>query len=408
MRLLFVHEVNWAEKVRYEIHELPELLSLRGHHVEFIDFPEQRDKTRRFKRLDLKTVERTYYSWTYRGSKVRITSPCRIVPAPIDRLIATFTFVPTLFSKLRKDEYDAIILYSVPTNGWQTIIVARLMGVPVVFRALDVSHLIRKTRLKRLVLAAERFVYRRANWLSANNSELLAYCLKNGAHPSTSSVDYPGLDVAHFQRESPSSTLRRRLNISEKDKVLIFLGTLFTFCGLDRVLLDLCQEHAKDLNVRLLILGDGEMLNELKKFVNSNQLESKVSLMGRVDFAQLGDYLSLGDVAMMTFKAETVAELALPWKVFQYIAAGLPVVASPLRGLMSALPPGVGILYLDPTENSVVKMHDLACNDEKRRELIEQGLSTVKEKFLWELNVVHFEKLFERVAQEFKVSRTSQ
>ncbi|NDC99922.1 glycosyltransferase, partial [bacterium] len=40
MRFLFVHEVNWREKVTYEIHDIPELLSIAGHEVTFIDFPE--------------------------------------------------------------------------------------------------------------------------------------------------------------------------------------------------------------------------------------------------------------------------------------------------------------------------------------------------------------------------------
>ena len=40
MKILFVHEVNWRKKPIYEIHDYPELLSLRGHEISFIDFPE--------------------------------------------------------------------------------------------------------------------------------------------------------------------------------------------------------------------------------------------------------------------------------------------------------------------------------------------------------------------------------
>ena len=40
MNLLFIHEVNWRDKVTFEIHDIPELLSIAGHSVFFIDYPE--------------------------------------------------------------------------------------------------------------------------------------------------------------------------------------------------------------------------------------------------------------------------------------------------------------------------------------------------------------------------------
>ena len=40
MNLLFIHEVNWRYKVTFEIHDIPELLSIAGHSVTFIDYPE--------------------------------------------------------------------------------------------------------------------------------------------------------------------------------------------------------------------------------------------------------------------------------------------------------------------------------------------------------------------------------
>ena len=38
MNILFVHEVDWLNKVVFDIHSLSELLSLRGHKVYAIDY----------------------------------------------------------------------------------------------------------------------------------------------------------------------------------------------------------------------------------------------------------------------------------------------------------------------------------------------------------------------------------
>ena len=405
MRLLFVHEVDWVNKVKYEIHELPELLSLRGFEVDFIDFPEDSQTRNRFATFRLRLITRRIRSHTYLGSQVQVVSPGRILLSPFDRLLATVTFLPVLLKMIWRRKYDAIILYSVPTNGWQTVLVARLMGIPVIFRALDVSHLIRKTRMKRLVLLAERFIYRRANWLSANNAALLEYCVGNGADPEKSSVNYPGLELAHFRPSGRSHILRESLDVSGEDKVMIFLGTLFNFCGLDRIISDFAEPDVRDLKVKLVILGDGEFKHELQKLAKSLNLEPKVKFVGRVDFSQIGDYLSCADVAVMPFKSETVAEMALPWKVVQYVAAGLPVVASPLKGLRSAFPPGHGIQYLSQYENAVKTMYDLSHNHELVDQLVEYGQQIVQSKFLWESNIVEFEGLIRGVVREFAVKQ---
>ena len=55
MRFLFVHEVNWHEKVTYEVHDIPELLSIAGHEATFIDFPEFEKTDPRNRNISFKT-----------------------------------------------------------------------------------------------------------------------------------------------------------------------------------------------------------------------------------------------------------------------------------------------------------------------------------------------------------------
>jgi hypothetical protein len=44
MKILFVHEVSWFSKVVYEMHDFPELLSLNGHEVHFLEFEEDQSR----------------------------------------------------------------------------------------------------------------------------------------------------------------------------------------------------------------------------------------------------------------------------------------------------------------------------------------------------------------------------
>ena len=40
MKLLFIHEVSYRKKVIFEMHEIPELLAVRGHDITFLEFDE--------------------------------------------------------------------------------------------------------------------------------------------------------------------------------------------------------------------------------------------------------------------------------------------------------------------------------------------------------------------------------
>ena len=145
MRLLFVHEVNWKTKPVFEIHDYPELLSIRGHKVYFLEFPESKQLSGFFKLDTFRTKRASNLTRAHKGSSVEVITPGRICGAPFDRLLHSATFVPVLLKTIRRTNCQAIVLYGVPTNGWQTILVAKMLNIPVLFRAIDVSSKIRKS-----------------------------------------------------------------------------------------------------------------------------------------------------------------------------------------------------------------------------------------------------------------------
>ncbi|NQV97077.1 MAG: hypothetical protein HQ486_04720, partial [Acidimicrobiaceae bacterium] len=103
--------MNWRTKVIYEIHDYPELLSLAGHEVVFIDFPEGNKPSGLARFLDLRTQVSRNQSRAHLGSSVEIRTPGRAFPPPLDRLFASITFVPLIYGALKKENFDAVVLY---------------------------------------------------------------------------------------------------------------------------------------------------------------------------------------------------------------------------------------------------------------------------------------------------------
>ena len=107
MRILFVHEVNWRRKIVFEIHDFPELLSLRGHDVVFIDFAEGELRRGLRRLLDLRTEIYPDQSRAHKGASVVVRTPGRVFPPPLDRLFASVTQVPAIWRALRDEDVDA-------------------------------------------------------------------------------------------------------------------------------------------------------------------------------------------------------------------------------------------------------------------------------------------------------------
>jgi len=366
VRLLFVHEVNWRAKVVYEIHDYPELLSLAEHEVVFIDFPEGETRSGFSRFLDLRTRVRKGQTRAHEGSSVEVRTPGRVLPAPLDRLLASVTYAPAIWRALKHEKFDAVILYGAPTNGWQTVWIANRLGVPVIFRAIDVAHVLRKSIFKPLIKQVEHYIYRSVDHVSANNVALREYCVRYGADPSTTTVQYPGLDLKRFSPGERDSKLLKRYHLEPHHQVVMFMGTLYRFAGLE-VFISLFADFLRsNSNVRLVILGGGEFDQKIRTLVKDLNLQDKVIMPGFIDYDELPAHLRLATVAINPFEPSTVTNCALPWKVVQYLACALPVVCTPLDGLRGLVADGDGITYRNLDESFTDAVINLLSDDAAR------------------------------------------
>ena len=364
MKILFIHEVNYRAKVVFEMHEFPELLSLAGHDVHFLEFAEGVG----IRNSSFRTKRHLIAGRAYPEARVTLITPPTIGGGFIDRMLSLITVVPQLSKLIRKGGFDVIVLYSVPTSGWQSVRIAEKAGVPVVFRALDVSHLIRKGLTSRMVKLAESYVYKRATIVSANNLVLGKYVAELGGRTDTPSINFPPLDLAHFVTQSRRE-MRTKMGIDQNSFVITYMGSLFAFSGLIQVVLDFAA--SSEPTDRLVIIGGGDIANELKRKVTELNIESKVIFTGVINYSDLPSYLSVYDVLINPFEATLVTNLALPHKVLQYLATGIPTVSTKLSGLFHSLGNEAGIHWVNAPELVIE-----ACMKLKHETLNEKIAST--------------------------------
>lgn len=327
-----MHEVNYLTKPIFEMHEFPEHLASRGHEVTFLHFQEGAPKS--LKRDSTTTTGRLRLG----GEMQLVSLPAIWTGSVFGRALYALYSWPLLLSELRKIKPNVVVNYSVPTTGWQITLLARLLGIPIIYRALDVSHKIRPSRLSFLIKLAETLVIRNSDWVSCNNRQMLEYAVGMGAKPTRAGVERPPLNLQVFARETAKlkvRELKESLGIPPKTRVIMYMGSFFYFSGLKQVIKSVDKED----DAVLLLIGSGEQDEELRTLVSSLGLGAKVVFSGPVDYNSLPRYFAISDVGINPMEPALVSKTALPNKVLQYMAANLPVVSTDLAGLRAELPP---------------------------------------------------------------------
>jgi glycosyltransferase involved in cell wall biosynthesis len=370
------------------MHEFPEHLARLGHEVGFVQFPEGLSSGEiralgKRKRIPGRVVE---------GAAITLFTPWTISGSLLGRLFTAASSYWQFRKILMIFEPDVVVSFSVPTSGWQALLACKRLRVPFVFRALDVSHKIRKGPFAGLVKGAERFIYRNADAISANNGSMAQYCITLGGAENLTAVHDPPLDLALFEK-GDRETARKRLGLGSGDHLTIYLGSFFYFSGLEAVITEWKTQASTGY---LVLVGGGEQDEQLRSLVLRLGLEKKVLFTGMLPFKELPDLLAGADLALNPMEKSLVSDTALPNKVLQYLAAGLPVASTSLDGLMTTFSNTSNIFWLE----SPVEVGRFAAKQAGNKTLKRTNYGTALRKMFGSESVVAFEEFLSSTSRQ--------
>jgi phosphatidylinositol alpha-1,6-mannosyltransferase len=208
----------------------------------------------------------------------------------------------------------------------------------------------------------------------------------------------PGIDVDHFSPVD-SSKLRKELNLDGK-KVIVSVGRLVHRKGQDHLIQSLPEIVKRVPNAHLLMVGKGPYLDHLAKLVALNKLEDHVSFIGRIQYAELPQFICAGDVFAMPSRSRfgglEVEGLGIVY--LEASACGLPVVAGASGGAPDAVIEGVTGVVVDGTDNSEITdaIVSLLNDSEKAKAMGIAGRQWIVENWRWEIWSAQFNKLLEQ------------
>lgn len=137
-------------------------------------------------------------------------------------------------------------------------------------------------------------------------------------------------NAAYLQSLSPvKGKLRRLLGLRDDARILLMQGGLSAGRNIDKLVRAMAKIQTQD--VHLVLLGDGQITHYLKRIVRSLQLEDRVHFHPAVPQQALPEYTIGADAGVIPYVASCLNNrYCTPNKLFEYVAAELPVLASDL------------------------------------------------------------------------------
>lgn len=133
-----------------------------------------------------------------------------------------------------------------------------------------------------------------------------------------------------------------------------FVGSLKPWHGVDRLISAFSRVHRKYRASRLLLVGDGPERKNIEEQLASLGLSGVATLYGAVDPAEIPGLLAEMDVGVAPYP-EIDGFYFSPMKVYEYMAAGLPVVASEVGQLRQLIVDEVDGLLCPPGDSAALE-----------------------------------------------------
>lgn len=181
-------------------------------------------------------------------------------------------------------------------------------------------------------------------------------------------------------------------------RVLLFIGNVLRDRGLDVAIEAMLTVRERVPDVRLLVVGDGPELSRLRRQVQDLGLDSHVRLLGWRPHEVLPGFYSAATIGLLPFRSTPHIRITLANKQFDYMAAGLPVIASdvpPMRRIIEETDSGVVVQPEDAVAlaGAIVS---LCTDDEVASSLGRNGQLAVDKKYNWNVDGARLVEAVER------------
>ncbi|MDD4307403.1 MAG: glycosyltransferase family 4 protein [Thermoplasmata archaeon] len=200
----------------------------------------------------------------------------------------------------------------------------------------------------------------------------------------------------HFKiLASDSNTIREKYGIPRDAFVAVYQGGLTAHRSLEMIVSNFASRGAEMIpGFKILVCGKGNIEPELRKRAASN-----VIFTGHLPSEQLFSIMAASDIGLILFEDSPNNRVGLPNKLFEYMAIGIPVLASNLPTMARVIGAEKIGITIDPEDS--LKVFDalklLHADVSGRERMGDYGVRAFKERYNWEIESKKLLAVYERL-----------
>lgn len=227
--------------------------------------------------------------------------------------------------------------------------------------------------------------YHKTNKIVVVSSSLKNYIeKKNKAFNSKIIITPNAVNLSKINTdESEISEIREKYDIRENATVIGFVGSIFPYHGVDKLIKSFANviNIIKDKELMLFIVGDGKVLEDLKKLSINLNIQKNVIFTGSVPYDKVYNYISLMDITVLP----QTNWYCSPVKIFEYGVMGKAVISIDAPGVKDVMEDKKEGIIINEHKNSLEDAIIILTGDKNYRiEIAEKFKEKILKNYTWE------------------------
>jgi len=315
----------------------------------------------------------------------------------------TASFAVLCYLSLKK-RYKLIQAHNMPDYLIFIGIIHKIIGVPLILDLHDLTVELFETkwgRGKRILNSLVKFVEKIscgfANEIITTSTGFKERLVKRGISDNKITLVLNSADHYIF-----TFNPQREFHKIQKDLRLLYHGTVTKRFGLTTVIEAVAQLQDTIPETTLEIYGkyDDSYREELHEKINSLGINDHIIMGGYLSLEEISLKIKHSHIGIVPYLSDPFMNLALSTKTFEYVAMGLPVIASRLPSLTSIFDDKC-INYFEPgnAEELSKSILEFCLNPELRNDYVHRALKAYKD-FAWPVMAGNYFNLIKRTIKD--------
>lgn len=173
-----------------------------------------------------------------------------------------------------------------------------------------------------------------------------------------SNIGFNKKNITAFQYFIKPDSEEIKYDLVRSKKKYVFVGQLIHRKGIDN-LIEAFSKIDKSFNWELLIIGNGNLSNDIKTLIINQKLQEKVFILGNKDNSEVKQIISNSDFLVLPSRFDGWGAV-----VSEALSVGTKVISSDMCGSAVLINEFNGYVYKEKKSNELVNIITLSLNDE--------------------------------------------